>query len=100
MIKPGGHQVWPREVEEVIATHPAVQEVAVAGVTDGHGETVKAWVVLRPNQHVSPDEVRVHCRNALAGYKVPRHVEFCASLPKSQVGKILRRELQRQGSDA
>lgn len=94
LIKPGGFQVWPREVEEVIAAHPAVLEVCVAGIPDAHYvEAVKAWVVLRPDQQVSGPELRAYCRKKLAGYKVPKFVEICDSLPKSTVGKILKREL-------
>ncbi len=72
LIKPGGFQVWPREVEEVIATHPAVAEVSVAGVPDERlGEAVKAWIVLRAGQQVTVDEIRAYCRERLTGYKVP-----------------------------
>jgi long-chain acyl-CoA synthetase len=77
VIKPGGFQVWPREVEEVIASHPAVAEVGVAGVPDSYqGEAVKAWIVLRAGHAVSADEVRSYCRERLAAYKVPKHIEF------------------------
>ena len=94
VIKPSGFQVWPREVEEVIATHPAVAEVGVAGVPDAHsGEAVKAWVVLRQGQQVSAEELRAYCREKLTAYKVPKHIEFRDSLPKTLVGKVLRREL-------
>jgi len=94
LIKPSGFQVWPREVEEVIASHPAVAEVSVAGVPDVYQiEAVKAWIVLRENQQVAADEIRTFCREKLAGYKVPKHVEFRDSLPKTMVGKVLRREL-------
>ncbi|HNS52826.1 MAG TPA: AMP-binding protein [Anaerolineae bacterium] len=94
LIKPGGFQVWPREVEEVIATHPAVAEVSVAGVADERlDEAVKAWIVLRPGQSVTVDEIRAFCKERLTGYKVPRLVEFRDSLPKTMVGKVLRREL-------
>ena len=86
--------MWPREVEEVIASHPAVDQVGVAGVPDPHqGEAVKAWVVLRAGQQVSVDELRAYCRRDLVAYKVPRHVEFRDSLPMSHLGKVLRREL-------
>jgi long-chain acyl-CoA synthetase len=98
LIKPGGFQVWPREVEEIIATHPAVAEVGVAGVPDiQQVEAVKAWVVLQPGASLSADELRQYCKARLAAYKVPRQVEFVDSLPKSQVGKILRRELVKKG---
>lgn len=94
VIKPSGFQVWPREVEEVISTHPAVAEVGVAGVPDDYqGEAVKAWVVLREGQQLTADELRAYCRENLAAYKVPRAVEFRDSLPKTQIGKVLRREL-------
>ena len=94
VIKPGGFQVWPRDVEEVIAYHPAVFEVGVAGVPDDYqGEAVKAWVVLREGHHLSVEELREHCRKDLAAYKIPKHVEFTAALPKSTIGKVLRRKL-------
>jgi long-chain acyl-CoA synthetase len=94
VIKPSGFQVWPREVEEVIASHPAVAEVGVAGVPDPRrSEAVKAWVVLREGQEATVVEIRAYCREQLAAYKVPRHVEFRESLPKSVVGKVLRRAL-------
>jgi long-chain acyl-CoA synthetase len=94
LIKPGGFQVWPREVEEVIATHPAVAEVSVAGVPDEYqGEAVKAWVVLRQGEQVTVEELRAYCKERLAGYKVPKQVEFRDSLPKTMVGKVLRRVL-------
>ncbi|HEY5269974.1 MAG TPA: long-chain fatty acid--CoA ligase, partial [Anaerolineales bacterium] len=79
---------------EVIATHPAVSEVSVAGVHDPHqSEAVKAWVVLRAGQTVSAEELREYCRQKLAAYKVPKHIQFMESLPKSLIGKTLRREL-------
>lgn len=94
VIKPSGFQVWPREVEEVIATHPAVQEVGVAGVPDPKtGEAVKAYVVLRESMTATEAEIKEHCRQSLTGYKVPRYVEFRTALPKSAIGKMLRREL-------
>ena len=97
VIKPSGFQVWPREVEEVVSSHPAVLEVGVAGVSDDYqGEAVKAWVVLRSGQQVTADEIRQYCRQKLAPYKVPKHVEFRDSLPKSMVGKVLRRVLAQE----
>jgi long-chain acyl-CoA synthetase len=95
LIKTSGFQVWPREVEEAIAAHPAVAEVGVAGVPDAtKGEAVKAWVVLRQGQTVSEADLRAFCRQSLAPYKVPAHVEFRADLPKTMVGKVLRRALR------
>ncbi|MFN8482613.1 MAG: long-chain fatty acid--CoA ligase [Anaerolineae bacterium] len=94
LIKCGGFQVWPREVEEVLATHPAVAEVGVAGVSDVYsGEVVKAWVVLREGMSATGDELRDYCRARLSHYKAPKYVEFREALPKSMIGKILRREL-------
>jgi len=101
LIKPGGFQVWPREVEEVIASHPAVLEVCVGGVPDPYQvEAVKAWVVLLPEQQLSADELRLYCRENLAAYKVPKHIEFRDSLPKTTVGKVLRRELAHEHQTA
>ncbi len=97
LIKPGGFQVWPRDVEEAIASHPKVLEVGVAGIPDANrGEAVKAWVVLKPGETMTVDELKAHCKEHLAPYKVPSHVEFRTELPKTTVGKILRRELVRQ----
>lgn len=101
LIKPGGYQVWPREVEEVIAMHPKVLEVGVAGVPDAYrGETVKAWVVVKPGETLTEEEVKDWCKERLAKYKVPTSVEFRTELPKTTVGKILRRELVRQHKEA
>ena len=97
LIKPDGMQVWPREVEEAIAAHPKVLEVGVAGVPDiYHGEAVKAWVVVKPGANLDEGELRTWCQDRLAGYKIPTQVEFRSELPKSSVGKVLRRELVRQ----
>jgi long-chain acyl-CoA synthetase len=94
VIKPSGFQVWPRDVEEVIASHPAIAEVGVAGVPDEYqGEAVKAWVVVNEGESVTEDELRAFCREQLTPYKVPKHIEFRDSLPKTMVGKVLRREL-------
>ncbi|MES1255464.1 MAG: long-chain fatty acid--CoA ligase [Acidobacteriota bacterium] len=95
LIKCSGYQVWPREVEEVLATHPAILEAGVAGVADPvQGEAVKAWVVLEAGQTVPIDELRAFCRQVLAPYKVPSQIEFRADLPKTLVGKVLRRVLR------
>jgi long-chain acyl-CoA synthetase len=94
MLKTSGHQVWPREIEEVLAAHPAVMEVGVAGVPDAaKGEVAYAWVVLKPGQQASEESLRAYCRERLAPYKVPAHVEFRSDLPKTMVGKVLRRAL-------
>jgi long-chain acyl-CoA synthetase len=96
LIKPkSGHQVWPREVEEVIATHPAVAEVGVAGVMDSvKGEVVHAWIVLRSGHASTQSELRDFCKERLAPYKIPSAFEFRTELPKTMVGKVLRRALR------
>jgi len=95
LIKTSGFQVWPREVEEVLATHPAVAEVGVAGVSDPlKGEVVHAWIVLRAGQTANEQDLRAFCREKLAPYKVPARVEFRSELPKTMVGKVLRRALR------
>jgi long-chain acyl-CoA synthetase len=97
LIKPGGFQVWPREVEEAIMGHPKVLEVGVGGIPDPQrGETVKAWIVMKPGETITEAELKAFCKEHLAPYKVPTHYEFRTELPKTTVGKILRRELVRQ----
>jgi long-chain acyl-CoA synthetase len=94
MIIAGGYNIYPIEVEEVIYQHPAVAEACVFGVPDPYrGETVKAAVVLKDGVHATEEELIDWCKERLAKYKVPRLVEFRKQLPKSTVGKILRRKL-------
>jgi long-chain acyl-CoA synthetase len=93
--------VWPREIEEVLAMHPAVQEAGVAAVPDAtRGERPKAWVVLRPDGQATPEELRAFCEAHLAKYKVPIAVAIVAELPKTPVGKVLRRKLRELPVDA
>jgi long-chain acyl-CoA synthetase len=100
LIKPGGYQVWPREVEEALVANPKVLEAGVAGIPDPYrGETVKAWIVKK-DESLTEDEVKAWCKERLAAYKVPTHIEFRTELPKTTVGKILRRELVRQHKEA
>ena len=95
MINASGFKVWPREVEDVLYQHPAVREAAVVGVPDDYrGETVAAFVSLRPGQAVEPEQVMSFCRERLAAYKAPRSVEVLEELPKTASGKILRREMR------
>jgi long-chain acyl-CoA synthetase len=95
LIKTSGYQVWPREIEEVLSAHPAIAESGVAGVPDAlKGEVVKAWVVLRAGQSASEADIRAFCRERLAPYKVPSAVVFRTELPKTMVGKVLRRVLK------
>ncbi|HEV7977232.1 class I adenylate-forming enzyme family protein [Amycolatopsis sp.] len=98
MINASGFKVWPREVEDVLYTHPAVREAAVVGVADAYrGESVKAYVSARPGQVADPDDLVAYCKERLAAYKYPRVVEVLAELPKTVSGKILRRELRDRG---
>jgi len=94
MIIVSGFNVYPNEIEDCIAKMPGVREVAVIGIPyDPTGEMVKAFVVLNDGT-IAAEQVRDHCRKSLAAYKIPRTVEFRNELPKSTVGKILRRELR------
>ena len=94
LIIVSGYNVYPREVEEALFAHPAVLEAAAIGVPDPQrGEVVKAFVVLRPGASATGDELRTHCTASLARFKVPNEIEFRADLPKSMVGKVLRRVL-------
>ena len=96
MINASGFKVWPREVEDVLYTHPAVREAAVVGVPDGYrGETVKAYISLRPGQRWTPTRSPRTARSDWPRYKYPRQVEILPDLPKTASGKILRRELRR-----
>ena len=94
LIKTSGYQVWPREIEEVIAAHPAVAEVGVAGIPDrSRAKSAKAWVVLEPAQHATEAEVRASAASGSRPTRCPRTVEFRTELPKTMVGKVLRRAL-------
>jgi len=97
-INAGGYKVWPREVEDVLYQHEAVREAAVVGVPDAYrGETVKAYVSLRPGRTATAEELIAFCRSQLAAYKYPRQIEFLDELPKTVSGKLLRRELRARG---
>src|SRR2546428_10432754 len=94
LIIVSGYNVYPREVEEALYAHPAVLEAAAIGVPHPErGEVVKAFVVLRPGFSATPDELRAHCASSLARFKIPAEIEFRSDLPKSIVGKVLRRAL-------
>jgi acyl-CoA synthetase (AMP-forming)/AMP-acid ligase II len=95
MINASGYKIWPREVEDLLYSHPAVREVAVIGVPDPErGETVKAFVSLKAGTAVTPEELIAYGRETMAAYKYPRMVEIIDELPKTTTGKILRRELR------
>lgn len=101
MINASGFKVWPREVEDVLYTHPAVREAAVVGVPDGYrGETVKAYISLRSGADADADTLAAYCKDRLAAYKYPRQVEILPDLPKTASGKILRRELRSRPQDS
>jgi long-chain acyl-CoA synthetase len=100
MIKVSGFNVFPNEIENVIAAHPKVLEVAAIGVPDPKsGEVIKVFVVKK-DQSLTVDELRAYFHENLTNYKVPKHVEFRTELPKTNVGKILRRALKEQEADA
>jgi long-chain acyl-CoA synthetase len=95
MIVTGGENVYPVEVEEALAQHADVADVAVIGVPDAHwGEMVKALIVLRPGARPAPEELIAFARERLAGYKLPRSVDFVGELPRTPSGKVLKRELR------
>lgn len=97
MVIAGGYNIFPRDIEEVLYTHPKIKEAAVAGISDPYrGETLKAYVVLKEGETLTEEEVIEFCKENLAAYKVPKLVEFRTELPKTMVGKILRRALREE----
>ncbi len=95
MINVSGYKVWPREVEDMLYTHPAVREAAVVGMPDEYrGETVKAFVALKDGSSVTEEELIAHCKENMAAYKYPRQIAFLDEVPKTATGKFLRRELR------
>ena len=97
MILVSGFNVYPNELEDVLATLPGVLQCAAIGVPDEKsGEAIKVFIVVRPGESLTKEQVMEHMRSNVTGYKVPRFVEFRDSLPTTNVGKILRRELRDQ----
>ncbi len=97
MIISGGFNIYPREVDEVLFSHPKILEACAIGVPDSHsGERVKAYVVLKQGETATEQEIIAYCKERMAAYKSPKYVEFIDELPKSAVGKILRKELRRR----
>lgn len=97
MVIAGGFNIYPRDIEEVLYAHPKVMEAAVAGINDPYrGETLKAYIVLKEGETMTEEEVTEHCKTNLAAYKVPKLVEFRPELPKTMIGKVLRRMLREE----
>jgi long-chain acyl-CoA synthetase len=100
MIIRGGFNIYPREIEEVLLTHPAISLAAVIGIPDDHyGEEVKAVVVLKEGQQATADEIIVWSKEQMAAYKYPRIVDIRESLPMTATGKILKKELKAEVAD-
>jgi long-chain acyl-CoA synthetase len=95
MIVAAGYNIFPQEIDEILFSHPKVLEACTIGVPDSYrGEAPKAFVVPKPGEAIDKEELVAFCREKLAAYKVPSHIEFMTELPKSAVGKILRKELR------
>jgi long-chain acyl-CoA synthetase len=95
MIIAGGYNIYPREIDEVLYEHPAIQEACAVGLPDPYrGETVKAYIVTKEGESLTEQEVIEYCGEKLARYKIPKAVEFMEELPKSVIGKVLRRKLR------
>jgi long-chain acyl-CoA synthetase len=100
MIIAGGFNIYPREIDEILYQHPKVAEAVTVGIPDEYrGETVKAFIVLKPEQKATDKEIIDFCKTKLTAYKVPKQVEFRDSLPKSTVGKILRKILKQEEAE-
>lgn len=101
LIKVSGFQVWPNEIEQVLGSYPAIKDAGVGGVPDRkQGEKVIAWVVMKPGEKENEKEIKDWCRQNLAPYKIPKEIIFVEEIPKTPIGKILRRELIRQYLDS
>lgn len=97
MIIVGGFNIYPRDIEEVLYDHPKVMDAAVAGINDPYrGETIKAYIVLKDGESMTEEEITEHCKTNLAAFKVPKLYEFRAELPKTKIGKVLRRMLREE----
>ncbi len=97
MIIASGYKIFPREVEEVLYAHPKIAEAVLVGVPDDYrGEAPKAFIVLKPGQQATAEEIIAYCKERLASYKVPKQIEFRSELPKTMIGKVLRRALREE----
>jgi long-chain acyl-CoA synthetase len=100
LIIRAGLNVYPKDVEEIIYRHPAVREAAVVGVPDAlMGEEVCAFIVKKSGAVLTPEDVISHCQASLAKYKTPRYVEFASELPKTNIGKIQKKELRKLAAE-
>jgi fatty-acyl-CoA synthase len=89
MVIRGGENVYPREIEEFLYRHPAIQDVQVIGVPDKkYGEELCAWIVLKPGETLAPEAVRAFCQGQIAHYKIPRHIKFVEGFPTTVTGKV------------
>lgn len=99
MLVSGGENVYPAEIEMVIREIPGVSDVSVIGIADDKwGETPKAYIEIQAGATMTQGEIESFCRNKLAGYKVPRHVEFVDALPRNPTGKVLKKELRKMNA--
>jgi long-chain acyl-CoA synthetase len=97
MVVTGGLNVYPREIEEVLHKHPALLEAAVIGVPDAYfGEALQAFVVLKQGMNARAEELEAHCREVLAGYKIPKEFRFVDALPRNAGGKVLKKDLKQR----
>ena len=100
MIIAGGYNIYPREIDEVLYAHPKVRDAVAVGIPDPYrGETVKAFIVLKEGMTATAEDIIDYCRKNLAAYKVPRIIEFRDDLPKSMMGKVLRKDPQGRGDE-
>jgi len=97
MVIAGGYNIYPREIDEVLFQHPKVLDAVAVGIPDEYrGETIRAYIVLKEGESASEEEIVSFCRDKLAAYKVPKSVEFRDELPKSAIGKVLRKILREE----
>jgi fatty-acyl-CoA synthase len=100
MVIRGGENIYPREIEEFLYSHPAVNDVAVVGVPDErYGEELMAWITPRAGEEVNEEDVREYCRGRIAHYKVPRYVRFVDELPMTVTGKVQKFKLREAATD-
>jgi fatty-acyl-CoA synthase len=99
MVIRGGENLYPREIEEYLYTHPAVRDVQVIGVPDlKYGEELCAWVILHPGENVTDDEIKDYCRGRIAHYKIPRYIKFTTEFPMTVTGKIRKVEMRQRST--